>query len=169
MTVVTEFGKLGQRWYRNGIQNKLTGGQNIGNTKWRDKWVCNKLTGHSIESVGQAVCVRSRGADKSRVQSARQRAGHRRQWDADAGVQFSTAGKSVVWDEGRRLLVSKDTEGNPMTIESRQADVRRLLMAVNPMTQRGHWSVLDLSVLYEISRLELSFFVSGRCFFSDGW
>ena len=41
--------------------------------------------------------------------------------DAEARVQHSTVGKSVVWDEGRRLLVSKDTEGKIMTIESRQA------------------------------------------------
>ena len=59
--------------------------------------------------------------------------------DAEAGVQYSTVGKSVVWDEGRCLLVSKDTEGKLMTIESRQAEVRRPLMAVKPMTQRGQW------------------------------
>ena len=37
---------------------------------------------------------------------------------------LDSAGKSVVCDEGQRLLVSKDTEGKLMTIESRQA-VRR--------------------------------------------
>ena len=54
-------------------------------------------------------------------------------------MQYSTAGKSVVWDEGRRLLVSNDTEGKLVTIESRQAEVRRPLMAVKPMTQQGQW------------------------------
>ena len=52
---------------------------------------------------------------------------------------LSTAGKLVVWDEGRRLLVCKDTESKLMTIESRQAEVRRRLMAVKPMTQQGQW------------------------------
>ena len=33
-------------------------------------------------------------------------------------------------------VVSKDTEGTLMTIESRQAEVRRPLMAVKPMTQQ---------------------------------
>ena len=65
--------------------------------------------------------------------------GYRCHWDAEAGVQFSTAGKSVVWDGGRRLLVSKDTEGKLITIESRQAEVRTPLMAVKPMTQQGQW------------------------------
>ena len=57
-------------------------------------------------------------------------------WDVEAGVQYSTAGKSVVWDQGRRLLVSKDTEGKLMTTESQQAEVRRPLTAVKPMTQQ---------------------------------
>ena len=65
--------------------------------------------------------------------------GYRCHWDAEAGVQHSTAGKSVVWDERHRLLVSKDAEGELMTIESRQAEVRRPLMAVKPMTQQGQW------------------------------
>ena len=65
--------------------------------------------------------------------------GYPRHWDAEAVLPCSTAGKSVVWDEGRRLLASKDTEGKSMTIESRQAEVRRPLMAVKPMTQKGPW------------------------------
>ena len=36
-------------------------------------------------------------------------------------------------------FVSKDTECKPTTIESRQAEVRRPLMAVKPMTQQGQW------------------------------
>ena len=40
------------------------------------------------------------------------------------------------------LLVSKDTEGKLMTIESRQAEVRRTFMAVEPMTQEGQWVCL---------------------------
>ena len=44
-----------------------------------------------------------------------------------------------MWDEGRRLLVSPDTEGKPMTIESRPAEMRRSLIAVQPMTQQGQW------------------------------
>ena len=35
--------------------------------------------------------------------------------------------------------MSKDAEGKLMTIESRQAEVRRPLMAVKPMTQQGQW------------------------------
>ena len=105
----------------------------------------NKLTGRSIESFGQAVRVRSDkrcrqilfGVDTvaCRTVPARHPAtqGYRRHWDAEAGVPYSTAGKSVVWDEGRRLLVTKDTEGKPMTIESRQAEVRRPLMAARTM------------------------------------
>ena len=46
--------------------------------------------------------------------------------DAEARVWYSNGGKSVVGDEGRRVLVSRD---------SRQAKVRRRLMAVKPMTQ----------------------------------
>ena len=65
--------------------------------------------------------------------------GYRCHWDAEARVQYSTAGKSVVWDEGRRLLVSKDTKGKLTTIESQQAEVRRPLLAVKQVTQQGHW------------------------------
>ena len=75
------------------------------------------MTSHSIEPVGQAVGVRP---DK-RCRQITSR-GCRCHWNAEAGVQYSTAGKSVVWDEGRRLLVSKDTKGKLMTIESRQAE-----------------------------------------------
>ena len=85
------------------------------------------------------------GADESRLESTRQRAGrhpatrgYRCHWDAEAGVPHSTAGRSFE-SEGRRLLVSKDTEGKLMTIESRQAEVRRPLMAVKPMTREGQW------------------------------
>ena len=42
---------------------------------------------------------------------------------------------STAGDEGRRLIVAKDTEGKPMTTESRQAEVRRLLMLVKPITR----------------------------------
>ena len=56
--------------------------------------------------------------------------------NAEAEVPYSTAGKSVVCDEGRRFLVSKDGEGELMTIESRQAEVRRSLTAINPMSQQ---------------------------------
>ena len=35
--------------------------------------------------------------------------------------------------------MSKDTEGKPMTIESRYAEVRRCLVAVKPMTQHRQW------------------------------
>ena len=85
------------------------------------------------------VSDQTRGGDKSRSESTRQRA------EPQAGVPYSTAGKSVVWDEGRRLLVSKDTEGKSMTIESRQAEVRRPLMAVKPMTQQGQWVCFGLA------------------------
>ena len=93
----------------------------------------------------------TRGADKSRLESARQRAepccrqgilqheGTDVHWDAEARVPYSIAGQFVVWDKGRRLFVSKDTEGKPTTIEFRQAEVRRPLMVVKPMTQQGQW------------------------------
>ena len=82
--------------------------------------VSPKLTSHSIESVGQAAGVRSDrrcrqlrlGIDTAACRTvvlARHPAtrGYRCHWDAEAGVQYSTAGKSIVCDEGRRLLVSK--------------------------------------------------------------
>ena len=55
-------------------------------------------------------------------------------WDAEAGVPVTSAGKFVVWDDGRRLLVPKDGECKPVVIESRQTEV-----AMKSMTQRGHW------------------------------
>ena len=118
------------------------GGHNIWSRRWQNDCVRNKLTSHSIDSVGQAVGVRSaKGADKSRLESTRQRAG---QWCQQGiqqhegttdvtGARKVTAGKSVVWDECRRLLVSKETKGKLMTIESRQAEVRKPLMAVKSM------------------------------------
>ena len=85
-------------------------------------------------------------SDQIRLESTGQRAepwcratrGYRCHWDAEAGVPYSTVVKSVLWEKGRRLLVSKDTEGKPMIIESRQSEVRRALMVVKPMTQ-GQW------------------------------
>ena len=77
------------------------------------------------------------GAEKSRSESKRQCArhpvtrGYRCHREAEIGVPRATAGK--------RLLVSKDTVGKLMTIEFRQAEVRRPLMAVKPMTQQGQW------------------------------
>ena len=65
--------------------------------------------------------------------------GYRGHWDSGAGVPYSTAGKSMVWDEGRRLLVAKQATGEPIMIESRQGTVRRPLMAVKPMTAQGQW------------------------------
>ena len=65
--------------------------------------------------------------------------GYRVQWDSGAGVPYSTVGKSMVWDESRRLLVAKQATGEPVMIESQQATVRRPLMAVKPMTAQGQW------------------------------
>ena len=65
--------------------------------------------------------------------------GYRVHWDSGAGVPYSTAGKSMVWDEGRRPLVAKQATGEPIMIESGQATVRRPLMAVKPMTAQGQW------------------------------
>ena len=78
--------------------------------------------------------------------------GYRCHWDTEARVQYSTAGKSVVRDEGRRSLVSKVTEGKLMTVESRQAEVRRPLMAVKPLTQQGQWAFFrpDRAFAYKI-------------------
>ena len=152
-------------WHRNWIQSKLTGGHNIWSRNSQGDRVRNKLTSHSIESVGQAVGVRSDrrcrqitfGIDTAACRTvvpARQPAtrGYRCHWDAEAGVQYSTTGKTVVWDEGRRLLVSKDTEGKLMTSESRQPEARRPLMAVKPMTQQGQWVCfgLDRAFAYKI-------------------
>ena len=52
-------------------------------------------------------------------------------WVAEAGLPYLTAGESVAWDEGRRLLVSEDAEGKLMTIESRQR--------CEDITQQGPW------------------------------
>ena len=137
-------------WNRNWIQNKLTDCHNIWSRNWQNDRVRDTLTSHSIESVGQVV-GRSDQTEGRRITfgigtaacktvvPARHPAtrGNRCCWDAEAGVQCSTAGKSVVWDEGRRLLVSKDTEGKLMTIGSRQAEIRRPLIAVKTMTQQG--------------------------------
>ena len=94
-------------WYRNRIQNKLTSGHNIWSRNWQDDCVRNKLTSHSTESVVQAVGVASDrrcrqitfGIDTAASRTAvpeRHPAtrGYRSHWD--------------VWDEGRRVLVSKD-------------------------------------------------------------
>ena len=134
---------MGQKW----IQNMMMGmgGHNIWNGNWCNGWV-------GVGSVGQAVGVRSDkrcrqitcGIDTAACRTAvpaRHPAtrGYRCHWDAEAGVSCSTAGKSVGWVEGRRFFVSKDTEGKPMTIESRPAKVRRLVMAVKPKTPQGQW------------------------------
>ena len=85
-------------------------------------------------------------------------------WDAEAGVQCSTAGKSAVWNEGRCLLVSKDAEGKLMTIESRQAQVRRPSMAAKPMAQQGHcvcfWP--DRAFAYKIEPDRVSYHLRAR-------
>ena len=49
------------------------------------------------------------------------------------GWQVCCAGR------GRRLLVPKDAEGQLMTIESRQAEARRPLMAVKPSVKHAVW------------------------------
>ena len=54
----------------------------------------------------------------------------------------STAGKSVVWDEGRRLLGAKQATGEPVMIASRQGTVRRPLMAVKSDGRAGSMGVL---------------------------
>ena len=99
---------------------------------------CNKLTSHSIVSVGQAVGVRS-GKGKRQITfevdtaacgtvvPARHPATRRYicHWDAEARVPYWTAGKSVVLDEGRRLLVSKDTEGKnkrPLNVDKQRCE-----------------------------------------------
>ena len=90
--------------YRNWIHSKLTGGHNIWSTNLQDSKVCNMLSGHSIESVGQAVgsdkrCRRTTfGVDTAacrNVVQARHPATreYRCHWDAEAGVPHSTAGK----------------------------------------------------------------------------
>ena len=82
--------------------------------------MCNKLIRRSIESVGQAVGVRSHitfGVDTAALQdrdastASPRHEGTDVTRDVNSGASYSTAGKSVVWDEGRHLLVSKDSEG----------------------------------------------------------
>ena len=46
-------------WDKHWIQNKLTGGHYIWSRNWQNDRVRNKLTSQTIESVGQAVGVRS--------------------------------------------------------------------------------------------------------------
>ena len=94
------------------------GGHNSLSRNWQNDSVRNKLKSHSLESVGQAVGVRSDkkcrritfGIDTTACRTlvrARDPATrwYRCHWDAEAGVPYSTAGKSVVWDE------AKDGEG----------------------------------------------------------
>ena len=81
--------------------------------------------------------------------------------DAEAGVQFSNAGKSVVWDDVRRLLVSKDAEGKLMTIGPRQAEARRRLVAVKPMTKDRVCSGPDRAFEYKIESTR-SYHLSAR-------
>ena len=125
-------------WMRNWIQNKLTGGHNI----W-DDWVRKKID----ESQHRVTWASREGADTSRLEWTRQRAEpwcwQGIQQHEGAGVPYSTA-------EGRRLLVFKDAEGKLM--ESRQAEARRLLMAVKPMAQQGQWVCvgLDRAFAYKI-------------------
>ena len=115
-------------------QNELTGGHNIWNINWREDGVRNKLMSHSIESAGQAVGVRSDkrcrpitfGIDTAACRTvvlARHPAtrGYRCHWDVEPGVEYSTAAKSVVWDGGRRLLVSKDTDDRILTSRGKKA------------------------------------------------
>ena len=134
-----------------GSSDKMRGGHNIWIRSWQDNWVCDMLTDHSIESVGQAVGV---GSDKSFRQTtygvdtascrtvvpARHPATTR--WilvsleTRKLELPYSTAGKSGMRVD---VCLSKDTEGKPITIESQEAEVRRSLMAVKPMTQQGQW------------------------------
>ena len=99
--------------HKNRIQNKLTGGHNIWSRILQNDRVRIELTSHSIASVAQAVGVRSDGrcrqitfgidtAGSRTVVPARHPAtrGYTCHCDTEAGVRYSTAGKSVVWDEG---------------------------------------------------------------------
>ena len=67
------------------------------------------------------VWSRDGSVQDSGVGKASSNIGYRCHWDAEAGVPNSTAGKSVGWDEGRRLLVSKDIEGKLMTTQQGQS------------------------------------------------
>ena len=138
---------LGHKLLQKLGSDKRTGGHNMWSREWQNDRVRNTSMSHSIESVGQAEGVRSDrrrrqvtfGIDVAACRTVvpvRHPAtrGHKCHLDAEAGEQYSTAGKSVVWDEGRRLLLSKDTE--LMTIESRRAEMRRPVI-VKSMTQQG--------------------------------
>ena len=131
--------------------------------------MCTKLTGHNTESVGQAVGVRSDkrckqstfGVDTTactavvptRYPATR---GYGCHWTTEAGVPYPIAGKYVVWEEGK-----------PRTIESRQAEVSRSVMVVEPMTQQGQWSCFgpDRAFAYQIDTGRVIPFEST----SNGW
>ena len=66
--------------------------------------------------------------------------GYKTHWDSQAGTTYSTAGKSTVEDEGMRLLVAK-TPAGPAALSTRKAKVRRPLMSVKDMTNKGQWVV----------------------------
>ena len=90
----------------------------------------DKLSGHRIDSVGQAVGDRSDKRCRQitlGVDTAACRTVVPGKASGNTKVQMSLDAEAgeVAWDEGRRLFVSKDTEGKPITIESRQAELRK--------------------------------------------
>ena len=128
-----DFSLYGHKLERNGFRTSSRVVLIFGAEMTNDR-VRNELTSRSIESIGQAVGVRSNrryrritfgigmGACRTVVPATYPATrGYRCHWDAEAGVLYLIAGKSAVWDEGRLLLVSKDTDGKLVTIESRQA------------------------------------------------
>ena len=144
-------------WHRNWIQSKLTGGHNIWSRYWQGDRVRNKLTSHSIESVGAR-----------RGSQIRQKVQTNRVWNRHGSVQDSGAGKaasntrvqmslgrgswSTVLDDWQDCCVGRGStfacvqryRRQLMTSESRQPEVRRPLMAVKPMTQQGQWVGLNV-------------------------
>ena len=117
-------------------------------TSWRVATTCRAEFGRTIGCVSswRVTVTRSLamlwesdqtiGADESRLGPTRHRAKQGYRCQAN-----STAGKSVVSDDGRRLVLSKDTKGKLMTIESQLAVVRRPLMAVTTWHSEDNGSV----------------------------
>ena len=112
------------------VQSKLTDRHTNCYEHWNNSWIHDKLTSRSVESVGQAVEVRPdrrcrqpafgvgfAGCGTAELARHPTTRGDSFLQDAEAGVPYSTANTSVVWYEGRRLLVSEDGDGKPAIVE----------------------------------------------------
>ena len=119
------------------------------------------LTGQSIESVGQAVGVKSEKKCRQitfSVDTAACRTVVLARHPATRGTcVIGTRKLEYRTRQMARLLweMKLDICCKPMTIESRQAEVRRPLMAVKPMTQQEQWVVHSGLIVHSNTRLAL--------------